>query len=432
MATSSAGLEQLAADTFAEIKLLVETLWTTLSLAVDPIYVRGREEALKSYYTIIPSLIRDIWKNSVVLFSSEFPGMDQLFYDVYEQILKPLAIDSSTKWHSLIQTLLDSYTADLLRTKGDKPEDADRIIASALDRASTMGLGSYLVTVLTDLMMPKGIHSFNWIGPLLAKFSGYEEIIAKTREPQYQASFGNLAEYNANQNFRTKAPSHMDAVSLYARGIITQDQYQRLISWAGLMQEFDQPMLDGAYRPISAFIAIRLFATGIFTDTDVRDVMQFNGLRPVDLKRMLAATDYLALAPARTAALGQVRTAWERGAITDAEFDDDLHYLEIPLKQRPIIKFSAAITKLIDLDTLYRKSVSEAYLSGQLSDAEYVPHLEAIGINAPDAEAHYAVDSIKLHGKEIAAQKKSDAAAAKHLQSEQVKLALAQYHAGAI
>ena len=323
--------------------------------------------------------------------------------------------------------------ADNLTATGESfKENALARAADALAGAFGFGMASAGVTAAFESVFPEKLNVLNGAGPMIAQMAGFAEVSSAIRDPLYRAAFGQAAEYLFDSIFKPKLPREADAIEWHSRGLLTDAQLETVFGVSGLKTEYEKPYVQAAYRPISAFIAIRLFETGLFDEAAVRDVMQFNGLRPIDIDRMVKSADYLTLGPTRAAALGQVRTAWERGAISDADFDSDLEYLEVPSKARPIIKFGASITKLIELDTLYRKSVSEAYLSGQMTDAEYVPHLEAIGINPPDAEAHYAVDSIKLHGKEIAAQKKSAAAAAKKLQSEQVKLALAQYNSGAI
>ena len=327
---------------------------------------------------------------------------------------------------------LEISAANLTALGESFKENALERAGEALAGAFGFGMASAGVTAAFESVFPEKLNVLNGAGPMIAQMAGFSEVSSAIRDPLYRAAFGQAAEYLYNSIFKPMLPREGDAIEWHSRGLLSDAQLEAVFAVSGLKTEYEKPYVQAAYRPISAFIAIRLFATGLFDEAAVRDVMQFNGLRPIDIDRMVKSADYLALAPYRTTALGASKVAWERGARTDAEFDSDLEYLEIPPKARPIIKFSSQVYKEQELVALYRKSVSEAYLSGQMTDAEYVPHLEAVGINPPDAEAHYAVDSIKLHGKEIAAQKKSAAAAAKKLQSDQVKLALAQYHAGAI
>ena len=78
--------------------------------------------------------------------------------------------------------------------------------------------------------------------------------------------------------------------------------------------------------------------------------------------------------------------------MTPAELGQELTTLGYSSEAIDLIQLTVATRKLEQLADLYRKSISEAYKTGQITDAQYVPSLEAIGIGAADAQAHYAVD----------------------------------------
>ena len=101
----------------------------------------------------------------------------------------------------------------------------------------------------------------------------------------------------------------------------------------------------------------------------------------------------------------------------------------LPHKQ-DLIQLTVATRKLEQLAELYRKSISEAYKTGQITDAQYVPSLEAIGIGAADAQAHYAVDSIAKTGKALAQALRAEERLASQRMRAGVAAAVASYKSG--
>jgi len=134
----------------------------------------------------------------------------------------------------------------------------------------------------------------------------------------------------------------------------------------------------------------------------------------------------------RSQYLGAIIAAGERGDLTDAEVDDGLTTLHFSDDARGLVKLTIATVKLRQLHELYRKSVSEAYKFDQVTDADYVSHLEAIGIAQADAEAHFAIDSIAKHGKDAIALARAAQRAAATEQRAAIAAARAEYAAGTV
>jgi hypothetical protein len=272
----------------------------------------------------------------------------------------------------------------------------------------------------------------NWLGPTLAQLSGYEQIVAESREPQYKHAFGNLAEYDAAQTFRTRAPEGSEAEELRIRGLITPEQYRKLIGWSGLMTEFEDAKLNAAYRPVSVRALATAYVDVDFPEPAIRELLHFTGNRPGDIDLLVGALKQRSLQNVRGQYLTALITATERGDLTDAELDRGLTTLEFSDDARSLVHLTVATRKLQQLNELYRKSVSDAYRFGQITDAEYVPQLEAIGIAEADANAHYAIDSILKRGRAAVVEARAEEKAAAQKLSAAVRAALAEYDTGVI
>lgn len=378
---------------------LFDAVSSYLTVTILPWVSKDPATDLADYRDAIITALRTIGRNMVYYFGADAVAAEQAVRSVVENIVGPLATDASGYWNAALTDIFAGYDQSLKDNATVDPAAVVAVAVSALDEASVLGLGAFIVTAAFELVLPKSLNVMNWLGPILANFSGFDEIIKQWREPQLRAAIGRLSEYNANTQFRTAAPGHADAEQMYARRLISADQLNKLISWSGLMTEFAAPMLETAYQPVSPRLLARAAAIGAIPQADLIDLLQFAEYRDVDIARLVTAFEALALAPYQQTAMQAAKRSFERGLMTAAEFDSYLDLLKIPAEAKPIIMLNSALWKEEQLAELYRKSISEAYKYGQVTDAQYVPALEAIGIGSADAEAHYAIDSIALRGR---------------------------------
>ena len=425
-------ITDLVETTIVEAVLVVQSLIGALSLSLFPSFSADAPADIKTYLSAAVRSTLDIALNVLYVATHFVEKSDGVLHSLVEGKLSHFASTAALDWNALLKQIFDRYRENLIAAAQTDPDKYADVAEAALDAASLLGVGSRLVTIIFELFLPKSLNFMNWLGPTLAQFAGYDQIIALVREPQLRAAVGNLAEYNANSTFRTRAPEHQDAIIMRSRGLISEEQYQRIVKWAGVMGEFDNPLLANAYRAISPFILIRLFDTGAVTADQLRALMTFGGLRQQDQEVLIAASNELLIAPYQKTALTTVTTAYERGVISSADFDGYLQSLGVPEPARPIVRLEAQVRKLQQLDELYRKSISEGYKSGLISDADYVSQLESIGIDAADAEAHYAVDSIAKQGKALTAAERGAASAAAINRRAATAAAIAQYKAGSL
>lgn len=312
-------------------------------------------------------------------------------------------------------------TESVLSSAGESTADnALDAAAKAIGEAFGFGIGSAAVTAAFESVFPERLNTLNGIGPMLSQMAGFEEVAKAVREPLYKTAFGQSLEYYYRAKFKPELPSERDAILWHSRELLTDVQLKKVFEASGLKTEYEAAFIQSAYRAVSPFILARAAETGAISDNDLRDVLTFGGYRKVDQERLIVAFREAALQPFRSQATSAFMSAAERGLYSGPDVDAELDALGVLEEARPFVKRTIAYRRLQELADLYRKSISDAYKYGQITDAQYVPLLENGGLNEADAAAHYDIDSIVLHGKEAAAAKKAEA----RLEAQRTRAAL--------
>jgi hypothetical protein len=293
-----------------------------------------------------------------------------------------------------------------------------------------LGIASGVVTSAFEAAFPEKLNTLNGAGPILAEMAGFAEVAKAIREPLYEAAFAKSAQYHYRSIFKPELPDEQDAVIWHARGLLTDDQLKTIFDFSGLKAEYEDAYTKSAYRAVSPFIMARAMESGALTRDQVFSALTFYGMRPQDQDALLAGYTELALKPYKDRALAAAVIANERGNISDADLTALMDDMKIPADGQGWVHIAVAHRKLEQLAELYRKSVDEAYTYGLITDADYVPHLEAIGIAAADAEAHYAIVSFKKQGRALAAAEREAARAASQVRHAAIAAAIADYEAG--
>lgn len=283
------------------------------------------------------------------------------------------------------------------------PANATQIAADTMADAFGFGIASAGVTAAFEEIFPKKMNTFNGAGPMLAQMGGFAEVAKAVREPLYHNAFGKSLDYHYRSIFKPELPDEADAVKWNSRGLLVDGQLQKIFEFSGLKTEFEQAFINSAYRPIPPFLITRAAETGVIPQKELESVFKFNGFRDQDVAILEKAYAALALQPYINQYITAAVRSTELGTMTPQELGQSLTQANLNQEQQTWVQLTVATRKLEQLAELYRKSISEAYRYGQITDAQYVPSLEAIGIGAADAQAHYAIDSIAKTGKAAAA-----------------------------
>ena len=286
-----------------------------------------------------------------------------------------------------------------------------------MGQAFGFGVASAAVTALFEAVFPEKLNTLNGAGPMLAQIAGFEEVAKAALGPLYENAFGKSLEYLYKSVYQPDYPDEADATIWYARGLLGPDDLGEVFKYSGLKKKYEAAYLASAYRPVSPFIMARATASGALTIDDINSVLQFGGYRPDDIKRLQKAFADLAIAPERTAAVNAFTLAAVAGLYSGPDIATELNTLGVIPTAVPFIVKEIGYKRMLKLAELYEKSVSEGYRYGTVTDAEYIPDLENIGLGSDYASARYGVDSILKTGKAANAA----AAAAARLANARVK-----------
>lgn len=431
MATSlgPGATETYGQDLFESISLLLQAVTRIAIDALAPKWFKDDPAAVKKLADDIGPLAIHIVQ--VIPFALLDP-MNAISSALSSAIGGPLATlgaSLSSEYTTLLQSVFASFDATLKSNATVDPNKVQAAADAALLESGKMAVGSRVISLLFELLLPKQLNTLNWLGPTLAQFAGFDSIVALVREPQLDAAIGNLARYAANSQFLTEAPGGELGERLFARGLITAAQRDRLVAWSGRMVEFQPATQAAAYRGMQPRQFVNLLKDQTFPVDQVTDALTFAGTRPQDISWLVPALVANSTATVRQQYLSAVVRSAELGIVSPAELDSVMDSMNFSTEAKTFVQLTVADRKLEQLAELYRRSISEAYASGQLTDAQYVPALEAIGINEADANAHYAVDSIKLKGRELAAAEKAAARLSAAQTRAEMNAAIAAYRA---
>lgn len=344
----------------------------------------------------------------------------------------PILTELEAPIKNLTETALRDQEAELRTIGVSTPDNALDSAAEAMGTAFGFGMASAGVAAAFEAAFPEKLNVLNGVAPMLAKMAGFDEIAAAVRDPLYKNAFGRSLDYHYRSIFKPELPDEADAVKWNSRGLLAAGQLDTIFQNSGLKTEYESAFINSAYRPIPSFLVTRAAETQAIDAADLQSVFKFNGFRDADVAILLKAYAALALQPYIAQYITAAVRSTELGVMTPQELGDSLTQANLNQEQQAWIQLTVATRKLEQLAELYRKSISESYRYGTLTDAQYVPALEAIGIGAADAQAHYAVDSIAKQGKAAQAAIKAEERLAAQRTRAAGKAAIQGYRTGTL
>lgn len=358
--------------------------------------------------------------------------LEQTVVKTVQEIAPTILSDFQAAIAPVAGVALSTTEAGLSNNGPSTPDNADKGASLAMADAFGLGLASFGVSAVFESIFPEKLNTLNGIGPMLAQFAGFGEVAAQARNPLYRAAFGKALEYKYNAQYKPEFVELERALALHARGLITDGQLDTILGYSPIKADYYPALTAGAYRPVQPRAIAQAFVDVNFPEAQVRDLMAFAGNRPQDIDTMVEAFKERSTQNVRQSYLEAILTAAEQGTMTTADLSTAMTNLNFSPDAQNFVQLTVAVKKLQQLTTLYRKSVSEGYKYGTITDADYLNQLEAIGINPADAQAHYAVDSILKHGKELAASQHALAIEQGKEQRAAVQAAHASFQAGSI
>ena len=414
--------------TIAEAILAILGILSALALIFTP---AGRKN-LSNFITNIVGGALDVAIPLLEGLSPSLQAVLQGYVDAFEK-LGPLMRDTvATPVGNLVADNFAVATGNLALAGESTPDNAITQAEAAFKQAYGFGIASTAVTAAFEAVFPEKLNVLNALGPAFAGMAGFEEVSKHVLEPLYKNAFGAALEYYFKSQFKPEFASEGDAVQWHSRRLMSDDDLREVFKWSGLKAKYEPAFVASAYRSVQPRAIVNLIQDVDFPEAEMTDLMQFAGLRDQDIALMLPLMKLNSTKNVRFGYLTALKRSVELGTDTMAHLDAAMNTMRFSDDAKFWVQEEVNERKIQQLAELYRKSVSESYQFGTLTDQQYVPALEAIGIAQADAEAHYAIDSIKKHGKIAAAAARAAERLASAQQRAAMQAALAEYAIGAI
>lgn len=319
-------------------------------------------------------------------------------------------------------------------TIGGESTPANALDQAALAFQQTFGFGmsSAAVTAAFEALFPEKLNVLNGAGPAFAEMAGFKEVAAHVLDPLYENAFGTALRYHYRGLFKPEFANEEDAVKWHSRRLMSDADLREVFGVSGLKAKYEAAFVASAYRPVPPFLLARAAEAGALPQDQLKETLQFAGFRDIDIARLETAYAALALQPYERVYLSTAERAVELGYETPLYLQNVMNTLNLNAEMQNLVQLTVAERRADNLTVLYKKSISEAYKYGQVSDANYVSSLEAVGIDSAEAEALYSVDSIAKQGKAaIAGQRAATRLAAAQTRAA-MQAAIAEFRIGSI
>ena len=362
----------------------------------------------------------------------ELQGTVAAFVAAFQDLGPELAVTVAGPIGKLAAGNYTEADANLAAAGASTPDNAVAQAGAAFKQAFAFGMSSAATAAAFESLFPEKLNVLNGAAPAIGGMAGFREVTSEVLGPLYRNAFGRSLEYKYRSQYKPDYPDEFDAVTWHARRLLTDAQLETIFGVSGLKAEYEPAFVASAYRAVPPFLLARAAEAGAIPDAQLNSILQFDGYRDQDIAALKVGWAYLAVLPYINQYITAAVRSTELGVMTPQELGQSLTQANLTQDQQAWIQLTVATRKLEQLAELYRKSISEGYRYGTITDAQYVPSLEAIGIGAADAQAHYAVDSIAKTGKAaVAAVKAAERLAAQQMRAAG-KAAIQGYRSGTL
>ena len=117
----------------------------------------------------------------------------------------PIATELRGPIAAFVKEEFDVATAGLVSNGESTPDNAVGIASDAMADAFGFGAASAAVTAAFEALFPEKLNTLNGVGPMLAKFAGFDEVAAAVRDPLYHNAFGRSLDYHFRAHLQTRA-----------------------------------------------------------------------------------------------------------------------------------------------------------------------------------------------------------------------------------
>jgi hypothetical protein len=312
------------------------------------------------------------------------------------------------------------------------PEQWKEVAGDAMADAFGFGLGSFATAAAFEALFPEKLNTLDGLAPMLATLSGFDEVTKATISPVLEAGISVPAGYDANSKYRSRLPSAGQAAEMLSRRLITQAQYDTLVSYAGIAKSWEAALQNNAYRAMSPMMLAAGFANADIPIPQLTSVLQYMGLRPGDIPLATQAINVRSLQATRQALVNEAISAYGQGVMGDDELQQILTEAGYGKAAAALAMQRALIARRITLAKESESYIVPEVTGGLLTSEQGQQQLEAAGVQPWQAELKMTLAGTKAT---LTAARKALAAEARLNLARERKAqeaAVASYQDGAI
>jgi hypothetical protein len=328
--------------------------------------------------------------------------------------------------------LLQIHRNEIAKLVNVQPGQEIAGAATLLTEAIGAGVGAHFAAVLAEMAYPTKNLGLPSLAALMSEMAGFGEIMKGIIGPEVAQAISVPHTYYINRQARAHLPTAGQAVEMYSRRKITPAQLDELMGFAGINQNWVDPITSIAYRPMSPMMLAAGFANADIDMAALQSVLEYMGIRPQDLPLAEQAIVTRSLQQTRQALVNEAVTAYGQGVVSDAELQQILTDASYGKAASALVRQRALIARRITLARESESFVVPEVTAGLLTPGEGAQALEAAGVEAWQADLKMTLAQTK---QALTAARKA-AAAERRLeiqrQREATRVAIASYETGTI
>jgi len=320
----------------------------------------------------------------------------------------------------IIREMIKAHEDTLKKFASTAPGNEITEATNLIVEAAQFGVAAHWAAVVAEIFVPSKHLGINQMAAMLSTLSGFEEIMGAFLKPEFAAAISRPHGYAMNREFPNALPPPEVVWEWFSRRLYSEAKADHITQSYGYSAEFAHAMRDSSYRPIQPRALTSLFEDQEFPRDLVESMLDYAGIRDHDKHTLLDAYEWNSTKNVRHQYLSAVLAAGEAGVLDHDTVDSHLDSIHFSKQAKNYVHTTIAIKRLQELAKLYQRSVTILYETGQLSDSQYIPALEAVGLDRAQAEAQYAVDSARLKGKVLAEEERLQTRLDEQAQREQI------------
>lgn len=326
----------------------------------------------------------------------------------------------------ILESVLSSVTPASTPAIGQAGVDGDQVLADV----ATVMLNMKLLAMLLALLREGAGEQLSKIAEKVLALIGFEELREVQLGPLIRNGLAKVADMNAKALFQQDIPGVGAITNMVARRIMPAAQASALLGYNGLHFALQPLVQTAAYRGMAPRQLLRLIDSGLFSQGDILDELNFAGMRSASQQRMLTAAPWLATSAQRSQLKTAIENKYINGLIDDNDLAQELAQLEQRTDGDSMTIERAQIEKLIAFTKKLEHAYRQEFIAGFVNAAQYQSLLEGIGLQSDWINNTIAADMLALAAAQYKQQLRDERALERATAAEERKAAVKNFTSG--